>query len=166
MTVIHISYLSNINLNGNKQLLHPHIRDISLHKCLFWMNYSHFSNQAEVWYTWQWHWGDYLIQRPVFNFLNDFWVGDKPIRNLISGPMREDVCNLSIADLWNPVFGWNMDICSFDIPRSISSLIMATPLQLWKNEPDLFIWKNSSSTWCFLYQGCMPCCYLIPQTMC
>ena len=74
-------------------------------------------------------------------FWNDNWVKGQSVRELIEGPFTQKETKLSVAEM-NHQGIWEWGKISFDFPKDVKDMIIATPIQIYGEKEDNLIWKG------------------------
>jgi hypothetical protein len=76
------------------------------------------------------------------SFWHDLWVGDRPLRSLVHGPLSSQEDSLRVCDVVEGVSMWNLSTLSLDIPTCIRESIKA--ISVCPNRPlaDKHVWDS------------------------
>jgi hypothetical protein len=82
------------------------------------------------------------------SFWYDKWVGDKPIRDMIQGPLLSHEDSFRVCDVVEGVGAWDLSRVSMTIPSPICDSIRAVPVCSTGQQEDCIAWDSCNGDFC------------------
>ena len=91
------------------------------------------------------------------SFWHDKWVGDKPIRDVIQGPLLSHEESLRVCDVVEGVGFWDLSRVSMTIPTLICDSIRAVPICTTRQQEDCIAWDSCNGDFCLKIAYLLAC---------
>lgn len=78
-------------------------------------------------------------------FWKDVWIGMKPLREIVEGPLHRIEEELKVSDVLSEDGNWNLQGISMELPQEILNQIRATPKGHSMQMEDRIAWKYSTT---------------------
>jgi ribonuclease HI len=91
------------------------------------------------------------------SFWFDKWVGEKPIREVIQGPLLNHEDSLKVCDVVEGVGSWDLSRVSMTIPNLTCDSIRAVPVCTTRQQEDCIAWDSSNGDFCLKMAYLLAC---------
>jgi ribonuclease HI len=91
------------------------------------------------------------------SFWHDKWVGDKPIRDVIQGPLLSHEDSFRVCDVVEGVGSWDLSRVSMIIPKTICDSIRAIPVCPLRQQEDCIAWDSRNGDFCLKLAYLLAC---------
>uniref|UniRef100_A0A2N9HP80 Reverse transcriptase domain-containing protein n=1 Tax=Fagus sylvatica TaxID=28930 RepID=A0A2N9HP80_FAGSY len=91
------------------------------------------------------------------SFWFDKWVGEKPIREVIQGPLLNHEDSLRVCDVVEGVGSWDLSRVSMTIPTLTCDSIRAVPVCITRQQEDCIAWDSSNGDFCLKMAYLLAC---------
>ena len=91
------------------------------------------------------------------SFWHDKWLGEKPIRDVIQGPLLSHEDSFRVCDVVEGVGSWDLSRVSMIIPKPICDSIRAVPICSSRQQEDYIAWDSRNGDFCLKLTYLLAC---------